>query len=264
VNGIGVELNEGSTERFNYFNYFTEVEDEFVRRRGKPLTVSPLDWALIESWKDSGIPLYIVLRGINQAFDHYDARPIKHRKVNSLIYCQQAVESLFADYRQSQTGASEAANRPAGVDRTDSARSSRRGGARFSKDSIVEFIARCSSELAAAADAASQAGKKDASDAMQRGIRRLRDIAPATEGSSEIDAEGLERDLDSIDRIILESLLASTSEKELESLYAEAKKQLRGYKKKMEKAIYEQTISNFIARRLRELNRVPRLSLFYM
>src|SRR4029078_3555865 len=93
-----------ATDRLNYFNYFTEVEEEFVRRRGKPLLVSPLAWALIESWKNAGIPLHIVLRAINKSFDAYDARPRKYRKVNSVFYCQQEVEASFAEYRLAQVG----------------------------------------------------------------------------------------------------------------------------------------------------------------
>jgi hypothetical protein len=74
------DTNAGPAERLNYFNYFTEIEEEFVRRRGKPLMISPMDWALVETWKTAGIPLHIVLRAINQAFDGYDARAQKHRK----------------------------------------------------------------------------------------------------------------------------------------------------------------------------------------
>ena len=100
------EINQPETpEPFNYFNYFTEVEEEFVRRRGKPLFISPMDWALVESWKNAGIPLHIVLRAINEAFDAYDARLRKFRKVNSMFYCEQTVETMFADYRLSQVGA---------------------------------------------------------------------------------------------------------------------------------------------------------------
>ncbi|HEY0785339.1 MAG TPA: hypothetical protein VGD62_05665, partial [Acidobacteriaceae bacterium] len=63
----------------NYFNYFTEIEDHFQRRRGSLLMLSTLDWALIETWRDAGIPLEAVLRGIDSAFDRYDARKAKTR-----------------------------------------------------------------------------------------------------------------------------------------------------------------------------------------
>src|SRR5918998_4217707 len=90
--------------RLNYFNYFTEIEETFVRRRGKHLLLSPNDWVLMESWKQMGVPLHVVLRGIETAFDSYESRPRK-RSVKSLYYCQEEVEAQFAEWVESQTGA---------------------------------------------------------------------------------------------------------------------------------------------------------------
>src|SRR5215475_9052712 len=89
----------------NYFNYFTEIEEEFVKRRGSHMLVSPLDWTLIETWKQRGVPLHIVLRGINSSFDGYDQRLNRGRKVNSLFFCQQEVEAMFQEYVESRVGA---------------------------------------------------------------------------------------------------------------------------------------------------------------
>jgi hypothetical protein len=76
----------------DYFNYFTEVEEHFQKARGTALfLLSPLDWALIEDWKNSGIPLEAVLRGIDAAFDKWQSRKNKTQRVNSLAYCAQAV-----------------------------------------------------------------------------------------------------------------------------------------------------------------------------
>ena len=87
----------------NYFNYFTEIEDIFIRRRGKHIFLSPLDWALIESWKERGVPLHVALRGIQKAFDSYESRPRK-RSIKTLFYCQEEVEALYADWLDSQVG----------------------------------------------------------------------------------------------------------------------------------------------------------------
>lgn len=78
--------------RLNYFNYFTEVEEHFQRARGTGLfLMSPLDWALLESWKNAGIPLEAVLRGIDAAFDKWRSRKQRTQMVNSIAYCTQAV-----------------------------------------------------------------------------------------------------------------------------------------------------------------------------
>jgi hypothetical protein len=96
----------------NYFNYFTEIEDAFVRRRGKHLLLSPMDWALIESWKEMNVPLHIVLRGIEKAFDSWEAKPRK-RSVKSLLYCQEEVEAQYAEWSESRVGAASDEGEPA-------------------------------------------------------------------------------------------------------------------------------------------------------
>ena len=93
----------------NYFNYFTEIEDAFVRRRGKHLFLSPIDWALMETWKEQGIPLHLVLRGVERAFDSYESKPRK-RSVKSLLYCQEEVEAQYAEWVEAQVGANPPSN----------------------------------------------------------------------------------------------------------------------------------------------------------
>src|SRR5713226_8229313 len=88
----------------NYFNYFTEIEEHYQRRRGTGLLLSTLDWALIETWKQANIPLEAVLRGIDAAFDSYERRPSKTRKINSLAYCSQAVLAAAEDMKEASVG----------------------------------------------------------------------------------------------------------------------------------------------------------------
>jgi len=166
-----------ATDRLNYFNYFTEVEEEFVRRRGKPLLVSPLDWALIESWKTAGIPLHIVLRAINRAFDAYDARPRKYRKVNSVFYCQQEVESTFAEYRLSQVGG----DAPVEADKSAPRRHPKAKPAEpateaFPKPVLLEFFARSDAELHAAEALAATLERREVAHAVERARARLLEI----------------------------------------------------------------------------------------
>src|ERR671933_2818936 len=104
----------GGRARLNYFNYYSEIEDAFIRRRGKHLLVSPLDWSLMESWKEMGVPLHVVLRGIERAFDSYEARP-RNRSVKSLFYCQEEVEAQFAEWLESRRGAGAAAEDEGGA-----------------------------------------------------------------------------------------------------------------------------------------------------
>jgi vacuolar-type H+-ATPase subunit H len=250
------------TETLNYFNYFTEVEEEFVRRRGKHMLISTLDWALVESWKDAGIPLHIVLRAINEAFDGYDARAEKYRKVNSIFYCQQQVEASFAEYRLAQVGGEPSTGQSSSEKTSDAPMPAKPEA--FPKDVLFGFLARCDDELRAAGLHASTSGRAELENAVERARARMKEIIAEVEGPGRVDAEALERDLDGLDRMILDAARENLGEEELKKLRAEAESHLRSYRKKMDKAIYEQTVQNFISRRLREISNIPRMSLFYL
>ena len=90
----------------NYFNYFTEIEERFQQRRGALLLLSTLDWALIETWREAGIPLEAALRGIDAAFDKYEARQKKGRvrRVNGLAWCAQSVMEAAEELREAAAG----------------------------------------------------------------------------------------------------------------------------------------------------------------
>ena len=90
----------------NYFSYFSEIEDTFIRRRGKHLMLSPMDWALIEGWKERGVPLHVVVRAIEHAFDSHEAKKQK-RTVKTLLYCQEEVEAQYAEWLKSRVGSHE-------------------------------------------------------------------------------------------------------------------------------------------------------------
>ncbi len=263
------KLNEGTLsetlEAFNYFNYFTEIEEEFVRRRGKPLLISPMDWALIESWKTAGIPLHVVLRAINDAFDAYDSRVRKYRKVNSIFYCEQTVETMFADYRLSQVGAPTVDNQTGESKKTDGdSHPQKQLVSAFTKEAILEFLDNSYNELSVAENFAKEGQKLGVEEAIKRSRKRLRVIAEEIASAAQINDEALEHDLDAIDRMILKSITESLNESQQSKIREEAESHLKAYKKKMDKKIFEQTLQNFLSRRLRELHCIPRLSLFYI
>ena len=101
----------------NYFNYFTEIEERFQQRRGSLLMLSTLDWALIETWREAGVPLEAVLRGIDNAFDKHDAKvsraKVRVRRVNGLAWCAQSVLEAVEEIQDAATGSAGAADVPA-------------------------------------------------------------------------------------------------------------------------------------------------------
>jgi hypothetical protein len=232
----------------NYFNYFTEIEDAFVRRRGKHLFLSPLDWALMETWKQQGIPLHIVLRGVERSFDSYESRPRK-RSVKTLLYCQEEVEAQYAEWVEGRVGVSE---------QTEGAESEKTP---FSFTAVTEHLQRCHSEVLRL----SQARKEDdLSEALARAAGLLHEIHADVAENALLDTRRLEDSLTGLERMLNDAMLAVIAASELDRLKGEIKDQLKPYRSQMEAAVYKQTFDNLLLKRLREQFGVPRLSLFYV
>jgi hypothetical protein len=234
----------------NYFNYFTEIEDTFVRRRGKHLFLSPMDWALMETWKQQGIPLHIVLRGIEKSFDSFEARPRK-RTVKSLLYCQEEVEAQYAEWTEARVGASPS------PDNSDEKTP-------FSLEAISEHLQRSRESLLGVADARRQKQEDDLSEAMTRAAALLTEIEEDLAAGATLDTRKLEDSLGGLERMLNNSMFAVATSAELETQKTAVKEQLKPYRNHMEAVVYNQTFNNLLLKRLREQFGVPRLSLFYV
>jgi hypothetical protein len=251
--------------RLNYFNYFTEIEDAFVRRRGKHLLVSSLDWSLMESWKAAGVPLHVVLRGIERAFDSYESRP-RNRSVKSLFYCQEEVEAQFAEWLESRRGAGATATEAgdAVVDDKGEAADENRG-LPFPRAVIAAHLADSRAALRRAHEERRERAGEDAlSEALARAAARLEELASDFGRAARPDAELLEGSLADLEALLDRALRASLPADVIGEKRAEAEGQLRQYRSRMERATYEQTLDNLLAKALRESAGVPRLSLFYL
>jgi len=243
----------------NYFNYYTEIEDAFIRRRGKHLWLSPMDWALIESWKQLGVPLHVALRGIEKSFDSYEARPRK-RSVKSLLYCQEEVEAQFEEWRESQLGAGDGAgNGDAGA--AEPAADAGESNLPFPREVILAHLAGCRASLASAREAQ---GVGELGEALARASRRLEELEQDFTRAARPDAERLESALTDLERLLDRALRSAIPPGELAAATERAEQELKPYRRRMERATYEQTLDNLVAKILREARGLPRLSLFYL
>jgi len=233
----------------NYFNYFTEIEEHFQQRRGR-IQLSPLDWALIETWKDAGIPLEAVFRGVDAAFDKYEQRPSKSQKINSLAYCAQAVLVAAEEMKEAAVGAQSTdaqSNRPSG----------------FPIAEICVFLRRNAEHL----DAAKLPLAKgiDAAPLARETANTLREIATDLEATKTPPRlEDLERRLTVAEEKLFAVLLAATPDEQIVSVRADADRELAPYRRKMPSAQIEQLLKQYVHKRLLEKYGLPRLSLFYM
>jgi hypothetical protein len=80
-------------QELNYSPYLSDVENFFIRKRNSFRgRLSCLDWVLVENWKEQGVPLEAVLKGIERAFE-------RKKEINSLAYCVKFVEEICKEQK---------------------------------------------------------------------------------------------------------------------------------------------------------------------
>ena len=232
----------------NYFNYFTEIEECFQRSRQTKTLLSPLDWALIESWKDAGYPLEAVLAGIERAFEKYRARPRKYQRVNSLAYCAQevsrAVEQATAGGARRET---KAITEPP-----------------FAATDIAAYLSQSAEALERAANPAQENGQQVLREDLSAAAASLREIAARETGKPVPDFEELERHLTALEEKVTAALTRSSDVELIAKFRQEVEKGLVPYRRKMTAPQIESLERQFLKKSLLEHYRVPRLSLFYL
>lgn len=220
----------------NYFNYFTEIEEHFQRARGTSLfLLSPLDWALIETWKNAGVPLEAVTRGIDAAFAKWHSKKSKLRQVNSLAYCAQAV----LEEAKVLAGAAPAP-RPEQVE------------APFSASELEAYLRSNAGQLR-------QSGRAALGEVAAT-LDKLADEAPEYLRK----LEELEQRLAAAEDKMLAIARAEQTEEDLFAARRDLDGYLRPYRTKMTADQLLMLEKQYLDRRLFEVLGVPRLSLFYM
>jgi hypothetical protein len=246
----------------NYFNYFTEIEEHYQRRRGSNLIVSTLDWALIETWKDAGIPLEAVLRGIDAAFDRYDQRPSKSKRVNSLAYCAQEVLAAAEDMKEAAVGAERESSDEPGKEAGGAVSASASANRGFDPAKIASYLRNNADQLE---HAKLPARASVAPDTIARETAAtLREIADQLATQKAMRLENVERRLTVLEEKLLASVVAATPDEDLVSVRAQADRELAPYRSRMPGAQIDQLLKQYIHKRLLDRYGLPRLSLFYM
>ena len=203
----------------------------------------------METWKQQGIPLHIVLRGVEKSFDSYEARPRK-RSVKSLLYCQEEVEAQFAEWVEAHVGSATGSAEPES-DKTP-----------FSFAAISEHLQRSRNALSELAQSRKQ--EDDLSEALTRAIALLADIEKDFASGATLDTRKLEDSLTGLERMLNDSMLSVAGSSTLDEFKNGVKDQLKPYRSQMDAAAYKQTFDNLLLKRLREEFAVPRLSLFFV
>ncbi|WP_058188265.1 hypothetical protein [Terracidiphilus gabretensis] len=230
----------------NYFNYFTEIEERFQKRRGSLLLLSTLDWALIETWREAGIPLDSVLRGIDAAFDKYETRQARGRvrRINGLAWCAQAVMEAAEESREAAAG-------------TNSETFAAEAESGFERERVI-------AHLESVADV--YQAPHITPEAAQSTATRLRELASVlhAEDGTKFDMESLERTLIVLEEKFFAALMAAAPEELLVGLKEQASRELAPYRSRMGAVQLRQVERQFTQKQLLAHYNFPRLSLFYM
>jgi hypothetical protein len=233
----------------NYFNYFTEIEERFQQRRGSLLMLSTLDWALIETWREAGVPLEAVLRGIDSAFDTHDAKAMRAkgraRKVNGLAWCSQSVMEAVEQAREASIGTSTSAS-------TETMESG------FEAERVAVYLEENAEKMMAAALRAPADG------VAVEVVARLRALATGLRAEPLGLLEELDRTLSVLEEKMFAALVTSADEDEMVALREQAARELAPYRGKMQAIQIKQVQQQFLQKRMLEARKLPRLSLFYM
>lgn len=230
----------------NYFNYFTEIEEAFIRRRKRHLSLSPLDWALIEAWKKRGIPLRVVLKSINKVFDILDEYPNQLKSIKSLLYCNNEIESQYREWLDINIG-------KAKKDEINAAQERDNKSSLRLNQAVEKHLANIICEL--------EKSKAKNSGELRKTLELVLKKLNLKEKDS-TDLDSFESELELMEKDINQALLKNCDKKSLTRIRGEIEHSLKDYKAKIARDVYENIFDLMLYKRLREGSGIPRLSMF--
>ena len=236
-------------ETWNYFNYFTEIEEYFWKKRGAHLLVSPLDWAVMETWQKAGVPLQAALKGIDRAFESYHrSRRGASKPLKSLAYCTDAVLDAAEESNEAAPGAQTDGDRP----KPDP----------FPRNELKKYFER-NVDLLKRAATQQETAQPELARLLTGTADSLRSTATLLEAPGALDLEDLERRLTVLDEKIHAALLTQADEDLMLKIRREVDSQLSLYRRKMKAEQLALVEKQYLQKRLLDEYQLPRLSLYY-
>lgn len=229
----------------NYFNYFTDIEEHFWKKRGTAILLTTLDWALIDTLKQANIPIGAVLRGIDRAFEKHDQRKAKTRAVNSLAYCHQAILEVAGEMERGELP-HQATPPP------------------FPTDALAVYLDKNATAVANAAEKLTQHGRIESGANLQAIASSLHEQAEAARQAASPPLQELEQRMSVLEEKMFGILKQTCPEEALIEIRMERDRQMAPYRSKMAADQVRQLETQFEMRKLLELAELPRLSLFYL
>lgn len=236
-------------DNWNYFNYFTEIEEYFWKKRGAHLLVSPLDWAIMETWQKAGVPLEAALKGIDRAFESYHrSRRAAGKPLKSLAYCTDAVLEAAEEQQEAAAGAQSR-------DRFEHKEP-------FARPELRDYFQRNAEILRSAADQ-QEVSQPELASFLRETADKVTSVTTLLDTPGALDMEDLERRLTILDEKIHATLLTHASEELMLKIRREVDSQLAAYRRKMKAEQLALVEKQYSQKRLLNEYQLPRLSLYY-
>ena len=236
---------------WNYFNYFTEIEEYFWKKRGAHLLVSPLDWAIMEAWQKAGVPLEAALKGIDRAFESYQrSRRGAGKPLKNLAYCTDAVLEAAEEQQEAAAGSAPKTARAAASEA-------------FSREELKTYFTKNATQLGRAAEKSS-AQQPELAGKLKEIAESLETSGVLLDAPGTLDLEDLERRLTILDEKIQALLTSHAPEELMLKIRREVDGQLAMYRRKMMADQLAMVEKQYAQKRLLEEFGIPRLSLFYL
>lgn len=236
-------------DNWNYFNYFTEIEEHFWKKRGAHLLVSPLDWAIMETWQKAGVPLEAALQGIDSAFESYQrSRRGAGKPLKSLAYCTDAVLEAAEERQEAAAGSQKAT--------TTGAKEP------FSREELRGYLKRNAELLEKAAERWTT-DRAELAALFRQVSGSVSSAATILDAPGTLPLEDLERQLGILDDKIHAALLTHADETLLLKIRREVDSQLSAYRRKMKAEQLALVERQYSQKRLLDEFQLPRLSLYY-
>jgi hypothetical protein len=235
---------------FNYFNYFTEIEEHFWQKRGAHLLVSPLDWAIVETWQKAGIPLDAVRAGIDRAFESYSRsrRGTTGRSLKSLAYCVDAVLEAAEDLREANAGIGPLAGRFREVEP-------------FPREELGQHLDKGAAKLRTAC---LKQPTSELVSKFQECAQALDDMHRLLDPFARLDLEEVERRLTVLEDKLTAALVSSANVEKMVGVRREMERALAPYRRKMTSEQLALVERQYIQKFLFEAHGLSRLSLYYL
>ena len=236
---------------WNYFNYFTEIEEYFWKKRGAHLLVSPLDWAIMETWQKAGVPLEAVVKGIDRAFESYGrSRRSAGKPLKSLAYCTEAVMEAAEEQLEAAAGKAPTSKRA-------------QQNEALSREELKRYFDSNVAKFKQAAGNGPNVGPELAAS-LAEVARSFETISTLVDTPGTLDLEDLERRLTVLDEKTQALLTSHAPEELMVKVRHELDGQLAAYRRKMKAEQLALIEKQYVHKRLLEEFRLPRLSLFYI